>query len=127
MTGGVVGTREMKVNGRYIRGFICPDYAKLATKKTVDEIAHEVIAGKWGNGAIRKARLKAAGYDPEAVQKRVNEILAQNSYTTYKVKRGDTLYKIACRYNTTVKKLAADNHIANPDKIYVGQVLKIYK
>lgn len=44
-------------------------------KKTVDEIAKEVIQGKWGNGAERVQRLKAAGYDPNEVQKRVNEML----------------------------------------------------
>ena len=43
--------------------------------KTVDQLAREVIAGKWGNGADRKARLTAAGYDYAAVQKRVNELL----------------------------------------------------
>lgn len=45
-------------------------------KKTVDEVAKEVIDGKWGVGEDRKKRLKAAGYDAAAVQKRVNEILA---------------------------------------------------
>lgn len=44
--------------------------------KTVDEIAKEVLDGKWGNGDERVERLKAAGYDPTAVQKRVNELLA---------------------------------------------------
>lgn len=44
-------------------------------KKTVDEIAREVIAGKWGNGADRKNRLEAAGYDYNAVQNRVNQLL----------------------------------------------------
>lgn len=43
--------------------------------KTVEELAHEVIAGKWGNGSDRKKRLTDAGYDYSAVQKRVNEIL----------------------------------------------------
>ena len=47
-----------------------------APAKTVEEIAKEVIAGKWGNGAERKARLAAAGYDPDAVQAVVNELLA---------------------------------------------------
>jgi N-acetylmuramoyl-L-alanine amidase len=45
------------------------------TKKTVDQIAKEVIQGKWGNGATRKKKLQAAGYDYTAVQKKVNEIL----------------------------------------------------
>lgn len=44
-------------------------------KKTVDELAKEVIAGKWGNGADRKKRLTAAGYDYDAVQKKVNKLL----------------------------------------------------
>lgn len=44
-------------------------------KKSIDELAREVIAGKWGNGSDRHARLKAAGYDYDAVQNRVNEIL----------------------------------------------------
>lgn len=43
--------------------------------KSIDEIAKEVIAGKWGNGQERKDRLTAAGYDYNAVQKRVNELL----------------------------------------------------
>ena len=44
-------------------------------KKSVDEVASEVIQGKWGNGAERKNRLIAAGYDYNEVQKRVNELL----------------------------------------------------
>ena len=44
-------------------------------KKTVDELAQEVIAGKWGNGTDRKERLIAAGHDYKAVQNRVNAIL----------------------------------------------------
>lgn len=44
-------------------------------KKSVNELAKEVIDGKWGNGSERKKRLKAAGYDYKAVQKRVNELI----------------------------------------------------
>jgi LysM repeat protein len=38
-----------------------------------------VIAGKWGNGSDRKARLEAAGYDYAAVQAKVNAILSGDS------------------------------------------------
>ena len=49
-----------------------------ATKnKTVEELAKEVIAGKWAAGDERKQKLTAAGYDYNAVQKRVNEIMAK--------------------------------------------------
>ena len=44
-------------------------------KKSVDEIAKEVIAGKWGNGNARKKALTDAGYDYSAIQKRVNELM----------------------------------------------------
>lgn len=43
----------------------------------------------------------------------------------YTVKSGDTLYKIATMYNTTVAKIAAANNITNVNSIYVGQVLVI--
>lgn len=48
---------------------------KPSTKKSIDEIAREVIAGKWGNGDTRKKALAKAGYDYKAVQKRVNELI----------------------------------------------------
>lgn len=48
---------------------------KKPAKKSVDEVAREVIAGKWGNGAKRVHNLTKAGYNYVAVQKRVNEIL----------------------------------------------------
>jgi hypothetical protein len=43
-------------------------------KKSIDEIAKEVIAGKWGSGTARKKKITEAGYDYTAVQKRVNEL-----------------------------------------------------
>ena len=48
---------------------------KRPAKKSVDEVAREVIAGKWGNGVKRVYNLTKAGYNYVAVQKRVNEIL----------------------------------------------------
>lgn len=47
-------------------------------KKTVEELAREVIQGKWGNGKERVDRLTAAGYNYNEVQARVNEILGYN-------------------------------------------------
>ena len=44
------------------------------TGKSVDELAREVLQGKWGNGAERKKQLEAAGYDYAAVQKKVNQL-----------------------------------------------------
>lgn len=44
---------------------------------------------------------------------------------TYTVKSGDTLSGIAAKYGTTYQQLAQINGIANPNKIYPGQVLKL--
>lgn len=44
---------------------------------------------------------------------------------TYTVVAGDTLGSIAARYGTTVAALAAANHIADPNVIYVGEVLAV--
>ena len=51
-------------------------------KKTVDELAKEVIAGKWGNGQERKDRLTAAGYSYREVQDRVNAMLKKPAQKT---------------------------------------------
>ncbi len=48
---------------------------KINKKKTVDDIAREVINGLWGNNPERKNKLIAAGYNYEEVQKKVNELL----------------------------------------------------
>lgn len=72
--------RAVDSNGNYISGvYGWVDLAAVSkrteVKKTIDELAREVIRGLWGNGADRKNRLTAAGYDYNAVQARVNELL----------------------------------------------------
>ena len=46
-------------------------------KKSIDELAQEVIHGKWGINEARKEALEKAGYDYDEVQNRVNEILKE--------------------------------------------------
>ena len=43
--------------------------------KPIDEVAKEVIRGEWGNNPERKRRLESAGYDYNAVQTRVNQLM----------------------------------------------------
>ena len=43
--------------------------------KSLDEVAKEVIDGKWGNGSERRANLMSAGYNYALVQAKVNELL----------------------------------------------------
>lgn len=67
---GIGDTRKKILGGRY------DAVQKIVNgRKTIDQVAREVIQGKWGNNPQRKQRLQAAGYDYAAVQKRVNQLL----------------------------------------------------
>ena len=48
---------------------------ETSNRKSNEEIAKEVIAGKWGNGTERKSKLIAEGYDYNAIQNIVNKKL----------------------------------------------------
>ena len=48
-----------------------------------------------------------------------------NNYFYYRVKRGDTLWGISRKYGTSVSRIIMLNEIKNPNRIYVGQLLKI--
>ena len=97
-------------------------------KKSIEEIAQDVINGKYGNQPERQKKLEAEGYDYQTVQNKVNEILGINNGTYYTVKSGDNLSKIAEKYNTTWQKIYEDNKSvigSNPDLIKAGQRLII--
>ena len=52
-----------------------PDKAAGKAKKSIEEVASEIIAGKWGNNPERKEKLIKAGYVPAEVQAVVNKLL----------------------------------------------------
>lgn len=86
-----VQRRTIPVGWGYIRGYARPRYTSggsvpnpTPVKKSVEEIAKEVLAGKWGNGDDRKNALQAAGYDYNAVQARVNALASGNATTSVK-------------------------------------------
>lgn len=92
-----------------------------------EEVAGEVIQGKYANGEERRKKLCDMGYDPNAVQREVNRQLSQNEAPAeyYVVQENDTLSEIAKRFATTYLELAAWNGIADPNMIYVGQKIRI--
>lgn len=105
-----------------------PSYIKYTVRKG-DTLWD--IAKRYGTsvGAIVKIN---AIKDPDLIYVgEVFKILAngekpsQTKYIKYRVKRGDTLWSIAIRYGTTVKTLERLNHLADPDFILVGQILKV--
>lgn len=94
-------------------------------KKSNEEIANEVINGAWGNGDDRKQRLTSAGYNYTVIQAIVNKLMGANKAVYYTVRSGDTLSAIASKYGTTYQQLAKINGIANPNKIYPGQKIRV--
>lgn len=58
---------------RYLGCLVNPSVKEL---KSVDEIAREVIEGKYGNYPERKTLLEKEGYNYQEVQNRVNEMLS---------------------------------------------------
>lgn len=71
-----------RIKAAGLNGFTKQTASKpAAAKKSTDELAREVIAGKWSAGTERKKLLTAAGYDYSAVQKRINELLTVTECT----------------------------------------------
>lgn len=93
-------------------------------EKSVDELAREVIAGKYGNGDARK---QALGSRYDEVQARVNKILGTNKAEYYTVKKGDTLWGLAKKYygnGNQYPKIKSLNGLTS-DTIYAGQKLRV--
>lgn len=108
--------RKKKLGSRYdeVQGFI--NHVATASDET---LASEVKAGKYGNGSDRKLIL-GGRYDK--VQSIIN---GQSNVVYYVVKAGDSLSGIASKYGTTYQKLASMNGISDPNKIYVGQKIRV--
>lgn len=104
---------------------------KIATikpvKKSVNTIAREVLAGKWGNGADRKSRLTKAGYDYSKVQAAVNKLVKASQMTQDKIINAVAHEVIIGKWGNgqeRVDRLKAANY--DPGKIQkrVNEILK---
>lgn len=87
-----VGYRNIAVNERAIRGYICPKYTSEPKQptKSITDAAKDVINGKYGNGAERKKNLESAGYNYAEVQAEVNRLLSPKKEPLEKVAK-DTI------------------------------------
>lgn len=70
------------------------EFISKSKLKSNEEIADEVIAGKWGNQPDRQKALEKAGYNYEAVRKIVNKKLGTKPAPTVSFKKGDKVYPI---------------------------------
>lgn len=119
---GISGNVDMDIMYRYLINEI-KESNTGTDRKTVEELAREVIAGKWGNGEERKIKLTNAGYDYSAVQAKVNEILGvDTSITNY-------YPAISSSYNSIVealKSIGVDSSFNNRKKIAVKNGINNY-
>lgn len=94
-----------------------------STVKTVEELAKEVIDGKWGNGADRKAKLTAAGYDYAVVQAKVNEMLGYTKKVYWRVQCGAFREKNnALALQEKLKSKGYDTYLVNVNGLYKVQL-----
>ena len=99
--------------------------ASTATKKVTDEIAKAVISGEYGNGDERKAKLKAAGYNPDDVQDKVNELLEkEKAAAAKKTPKVGAKVKLTGKYASSSVSKSAGNSKAIGKTAYI---VKIYE
>lgn len=115
---GVGDERKQKLGSRYDE---VQDFVNHIYDTSIDTLVSETKSGKYGNGDTRKVVL---GNRYDEVQDKINGDKKDTS-AYYTVKYGDTLSGIASKYGTTYQAIAKLNSISNPNKIYVGQKLKI--
>ena len=72
--------------------------------KSIDELAREVIAGKWGNGEERKRRLNEAGYDYNVIQERVNELVKGSTKSYIQINTTQGVWSRIGGYGFNAKK-----------------------
>lgn len=101
-----------------ITAFYTSTLRKKLNKKDYAGAGKEFLRWDKSNGKV----LSGLKRRREAEKALFDKIPAQKVYV---VKSGDNLTKIARQFNTTVGKLAKVNSISDPNKIYVGQKLKI--
>lgn len=94
------------------------DFINHIASASTDTLVKETMQGKYGNGKTREIVL---GSKYKAVQDKING----SGAVYYTVRSGDTLSGIATKYGTTYQRIAQLNGIANPNKIYVGQKLRV--
>lgn len=90
-----VARRQYTYNDWRISGYAKPNYPSFSKDNSTlhpsnQELAREVLQGKWGNGDARKARLTAAGYDYTAIQQIVNN---DSSVPTKPIKTDEAIAK----------------------------------
>lgn len=111
-----LGSRKLKVGDNVKQGQVIGVMGNTG-RSTGQHLHFELHKGQWNSN-------KSNAVDPLKFLGKKLEV--NNSDTkTYTIKKGDTLSKIAKKFDTTVSQLVRINNIKNKNLIYVGQVLKV--
>lgn len=110
------------VNYLYNEEIIEESGTDTSDKKTIDELAQEVIHGKWGINEARKEALEKAGYNYDEVQDRVNEILSKPKKSITEVAK-DVIDGKYGNGETRKKKLEAEGYNYDTVQAKVNQLL----
>ena len=124
---GIAGFSSLDCNYCY-KDYVAVQAKVSEPKKTVEQLAQEVIDGKWSNGEERKNKLEKAGYDYKTVQNKVNELLKPPEIV-HTVRKGESLWKISEQYlgkGSRYLEIKKANGLTS-DVIKIGQKLRIPK
>ena len=109
---GISGRVDMNYQVKELGGKLETSGGSTSSKKSNEEIANEVIAGKWGNGTDRKNRLTSAGYNYDAVQDIVNQKMGATGTSYYKKYTGSSVSLV-----DALKAIGVDSSMTNRKKI----------
>ncbi len=116
---GINGNVDMNVMYNNVFSF-----EQAPSVKSNEQLADEVINGKWGNGADRKNRLTAAGYNYEAVQAIVNERLGKSDLKSLDEIAREVVRGKWGNGSERVKKLTAAGYDAKAVQSRVNNLMK---
>lgn len=111
------------INKAKTRGNYAKEIFKSLNKSNepnIEQIAIDVINGKYGNGIDRINKL---GTLYNQVQAKVNELLKNKTY--HVIKSGETLSGIAIKYGVSVDSIISLNNIKDANLIYAGTKIRV--
>lgn len=109
---GISGRVDMNYQVKELGGKLGTSGGSTSSKKSNEEIANEVIAGKWGNGTDRKNRLTSAGYNYDTIQAIVNQKMGATGTSYYKKYTGSSVSLV-----DALKSIGVDSSMTNRKKI----------
>ncbi|MGG7176822.1 GH25 family lysozyme [Clostridium paraputrificum] len=108
----MVGSRVRVIGDYYATGQAVPSWVKSNIYTVMQINGNEALLQEIMSWVYTRDLVLVSG-------------VGSSTVTIYTVKPGDTLSGIATKFGTTYQKIAQLNGISNPNKIYVGQKLKI--